>query len=77
MAQLIVRNVDPAIVRCLKERARKHGISMEEEHRRVLKAVLSIDGDRLDFKAFLASCPDVGHDEVFERPAHASREVEL
>jgi plasmid stability protein len=37
MAQLLVRNVDPSIVRKLKSRANDKGISMEEEHRRILK----------------------------------------
>ena len=37
MPQLLVRNVDPSIVKKLKSRALAKGISMEEEHRRLLK----------------------------------------
>jgi len=77
MAQLIVRNLDPVIARRLKERARRHGVSAEEEHRRILRAALDGDEDKLNFKDFLLPCPDVGHDDVFERPRHSSREVDL
>ena len=33
MADLIVRNIDEAIVKALKKRASQHGISAEAEHR--------------------------------------------
>ena len=36
MAQLLVRNVDDVLVRRLKRRAAVHGVSTEEEHRRIL-----------------------------------------
>jgi plasmid stability protein len=36
VAQLLVRNLDPALVQKLRERAAKNGVSMEEEHRRIL-----------------------------------------
>ena len=36
MAQLLVRKVDPKVVRKLKDRALAHGVSAEEEHRRIL-----------------------------------------
>jgi plasmid stability protein len=39
MAQLLVRNLEPTIVARLKERARRHGIPVEEEHRRILREV--------------------------------------
>jgi len=34
MAQLLVRNLDPAVKEALQRRARRHGRSMEEEVRR-------------------------------------------
>lgn len=37
MAQLIVRNLDDALVRNLKRRAAEHGHSAEEEHREILR----------------------------------------
>lgn len=40
MSQLLVRKVDREIVHKLKERARAHGVSAEEEHRRILREVL-------------------------------------
>jgi antitoxin FitA len=38
--QLIVRNIEEAVVRQLRTLAATHGVSMEEEHRRLLKSVL-------------------------------------
>lgn len=38
MAQVIVRNIDEAVVRRLKERARRRGRSLESELREVLAA---------------------------------------
>lgn len=40
MPQLVVRKIDPTTVHKLKERARAHGVSAEEEHRRILRDVL-------------------------------------
>ena len=37
MAQLIVRNIDKAIVDSLRARAAKHGRSSEAEHREILR----------------------------------------
>lgn len=41
MSQLLVRKVDPKTIRKLKARARAHGVSTEEEHRRILCEALS------------------------------------
>jgi plasmid stability protein len=41
MAQLLVRNVEPRLVKKLKTRAALHGVSAEEEHRRILREALS------------------------------------
>jgi antitoxin FitA len=41
MAQLLVRKLDEVLVRKLKRRALAHGVSAEEEHRRILKEALS------------------------------------
>jgi len=40
MAQLIVRNIEEKMVKKLKQRAGEHGVSMEEEHRRILRVAL-------------------------------------
>lgn len=41
MAQLLVRNIPEALVRTLKLRAAEHGVSAEEEHRRILSVALA------------------------------------
>jgi plasmid stability protein len=43
MAQIIVRNLDDAVKRRLKRRAEKHGHSMEEEVRDILRNALKDD----------------------------------
>ncbi|MCP9917510.1 FitA-like ribbon-helix-helix domain-containing protein [Cyanobium sp. ATX 6F1] len=40
MAQLLVRNLDPAVKEALRRRARRHGRSMEEEARLILRQVI-------------------------------------
>ena len=40
MAQLLVRKLDDALVKKLKTRASEHGVSVEEEHRRILQQAL-------------------------------------
>ena len=40
MGQLIVRNLDDAVVAALKARAAEHGRSTEAEHRAILRAAL-------------------------------------
>lgn len=41
MAQLLVRNVPEEVAKALKMRAAAHGISAEEEHRRILAKAMS------------------------------------
>ena len=78
MPQLIVRQIEEKVVRKLKQQAGEHGVSMEEEHRRILReALLGSPGKRLSFKEYLQSMPDVGPNEVFARGRHPDREVEL
>lgn len=65
MSQLIVRNVEEAIVRALKQRAARHGRSAEAEHREILRASLQDATAEASFKAMLVSMPDVGEDADF------------
>jgi plasmid stability protein len=44
MAQLIVRNLEEAVKRKLKQRAARHGRSMEEEIRDILRNALKNEG---------------------------------
>ncbi|MCB0830249.1 MAG: hypothetical protein KDB64_04955 [Solirubrobacterales bacterium] len=76
MAQLLVRGLDPELVRKLKMRAAENGVSAEEEHRRILQEALVLNENR-EFADFLMSMPDVGEDSDFERPREFPREVEL
>lgn len=66
MANLIVRNVDDAIVRALKTRAGQHGISAEAEHRLILEAAL-LKPEQKSFANILAEIPDAGRDSDFMR----------
>ncbi len=66
MANLVVRNLDQHIVDALKQRAAKHGRSMEAEHRVLLEELL-LHPERKSFAEVLATMPNVGQDEDFER----------
>lgn len=41
MAQLLVRNIPDALAKRLKQQAAEHGVSAEEEHRRILQEALA------------------------------------
>ncbi len=78
MAQLIVREIEEKVVRKLKELAGKHGVSMEEEHRRVLReALLGKPRNRPSFKEFLRTMPNVGKAQDFERGPQLDRPIQL
>jgi plasmid stability protein len=69
MSQLLVRDLEPAIVRKLRSQAASMGISVEEAHRRLLRAALfgNTPGPKENFIAYLRSVP-VGDDIEFPRP---------
>jgi plasmid stability protein len=78
MPQLIVRRIEEKVVKKLKERAGRHGVSVEEEHRRILRdALLDQARNKPSFREYLLQMPDVGPDELFERDRRPDREVEL
>lgn len=78
MPQLIVRRVEERIVRKLKERAGRRGVSMEEEHRRILSDALSGHSTKKkSLKDYLLEMPDVGNDALFERRPEIPRKVKL
>jgi antitoxin FitA len=78
MPQLIVRQVEEKVVKKLKARAGLHGVSMEEEHRRILRdALLGKAASRPSFKEFLLTMPKVGSERVFRRAADKGRKVAL
>ena len=79
MAQLIVRRIEENVVTELRQRAARHGVSMEEEHRRILREALGRGGrgGRRSFKDHLAGMPDAGGDALFARPPARMRRVRL
>jgi len=78
MPQLIVREIEEKVVRKLKERAGRHGVSAEEEHRRILReALLGRRGGNNSFKDFLLSMPDAGTARDFSRVKDLPREADL
>jgi len=66
MAQLMVRNIDEAVVRALKKRAARRNHSAEQEHREILEQAL-LRPKRRSLAEVLASMPDAGEDADFER----------
>ena len=66
MAQLMVRNVDDAVVRELKKRAARRNHSAEQEHREILEHAL-LRPRRRSLAEVLAAMPDAGEDADFER----------
>jgi antitoxin FitA len=73
MAQLVVRKLEDGLVRLLRERAASAGVSMEEEHRRILRAALGRPRSASDFKEHLLSIPGGGPDQIFDRKRTISR----
>jgi plasmid stability protein len=78
MPQLIVRQIEDKVVKKLKQQAGAHGVSMEEEHRRILRgALVGLPKKRRSFKDLLLAMPNVGEDRDFERGPQIERPVEL
>ena len=66
MANLIVRNVDDKIIRALKTRAGRHGISAEAELEKILAQAL-LKPRKRSFAEVIAAMPNVGKNSDFER----------
>jgi plasmid stability protein len=66
MANLIVRNVNEDIIKALKMRAGRHGISAEAEHRKILAQAL-VKARKRSFVEAIAAMPNVGKDSDFKR----------
>ncbi|MGB5160768.1 MAG: hypothetical protein WBP34_14145 [Thermoanaerobaculia bacterium] len=70
MANLSVRKIDDRVYEQLRVRAAKHGVSMEEEVRQILKRAVSAP-ERLGDLALNVFGPDHGVDlEIPSRPPH-------
>lgn len=80
MAQLIVRNIEETVVHKLRQKAAQDGVSMEEEHRRILRRTLlgkSHAGKKMNFKEFLLTVPDFGENADSYRKNDKPREIDL
>lgn len=75
--QLIVRNLEEAVVRELRLRAARHGRSAEAEHREILREVLLPGKGKSSLKEHLLAIPSVGEDADFERSPDRGRDVEI
>ena len=80
MAELLIRDVEPALVARLKQRADEHRRSVEDEHRAILHDVLLVGDQKtlaMTFEAYLRTMPDVGTDADFLRIEGSIRDVNL
>jgi antitoxin FitA len=78
MPHLIVRQLEEQVFLKLKAQAGARGVSMEEEHRRILReALLGIPARRPSFKDALLAVPNVGDDKDFDRGPEIDRSVAL
>lgn len=78
MPQLLVRDIEPAVVKKLRSRAAAQGVSVEEAHRRVLRAALigARAEPQANFLDYLRSIPTAGAIE-FPRSADRPRDIAL
>ena len=77
MPQLLVRDLEPLIVKKLRSRAAALGVSVEEAHRRLLRsALLGSPGPQKNFIEYLRSIPS-GEPVEFPRGKDLPREIAL
>mgnify|MGYP003662343100 CR=1 FL=1 len=78
MAQLLVRNIEDGLVKNLRKRASADGVSVEEAHRRLLRAALNegADAPAQTFADYLERIPTDDGDD-FERARDLPRDVEV
>jgi plasmid stability protein len=75
MTQLLVRNLEPTVIKRLKERARLHGVAVEEEHRRILREVCLAPIQKVSLIDFLRN-PENTASPTVELNLERSREIE-
>ncbi len=75
MTQLLVRNLEPTVIKRLKERARLHGVAVEEEHRRILREVCLAPIQKVSLIDFLRN-PGNAASPTVELNLERSREIE-
>ncbi len=77
MAQILIRQLDEAVVRKLRTKAAAEGVSAEEEARRILRRSLLGEVPDTSMISFLRTMPDGVEDGLFERPKTKQRRVQL
>ncbi len=78
--QLILRDLPQEVVRRLEQAAANHGVSPEEEHRRILQSALSQQNEEARYhvlKDILLEMPAVEDESIFERSRERPREIDL
>ena len=75
MTQLLVRNLEPSVINRLKERARLHGVAVEEEHRRILREVCLAPIQKVSLINFLRNPENAAAPSV-ELDLERSRQIE-
>jgi antitoxin FitA len=77
MPQILIRQLNPAIVRKLRAKAAAEGVSAEEEARRILRRSLVGDVPSMPLIDFLRTMPDVDDDNIFRRRKRKPRKIVL
>jgi plasmid stability protein len=75
--QILIRQLEDAIVRKLRAKAASEGVSVEEEARRILRRSLTGDAPEMPLIAFLETMPEGVEDLLFRRRTRRTRKVEL
>jgi plasmid stability protein len=77
MPQILIRQLNTAIVRKLRAKAAAEGVSAEEEARRILRRSLVGDVPSMPLINFLRTMPDVDDNSIFRRRKRKPRKIVL
>jgi len=77
MPQILIRQLNSAVVRKLRAKAAAEGVSAEEEARRILRRSLVGDVPSMPLIDFLRTMPDVDDDSILRRRTRKPRKVAL
>ena len=77
MPQILIRRLDPRVVRKLRAKAAANGISTEEQARRILRRSLVGEAPAMSLIDFIRTMPDVRDGRIFRRPKRKPRKVKL
>ena len=75
--QILIRQLDGAVIRKLRAKAAAEGVSVEEEARRILRRSLIGAVPAMPLIDFLRTMPDVGDARAFRRHKRKPRKVAL